>query len=103
VDWQISDDTVVQPDVLVVCDENEEEEKLTVTPVLVFEILSPSTARKDRVLKYQLYQNSGVTYYCIVDPGTKSAEVFVLRDQKYSPKETFEVLGSGEKIASRLF
>jgi Uma2 family endonuclease len=90
VDWQISGDTVVQPDNLVVCDESIEGDKIIETPVLVFEILSPSTSRKDRILKYRLYQEAGVKYYCIVDPETKSAEVYVLRDQKYDPKETFE-------------
>ena len=51
VDWQISEDTVVQPDNLVICGENKESEKLTITPVIVFEILSPATKRKDRVVK----------------------------------------------------
>lgn len=59
--------------------------KLLITPVLVFEIVSPSTARKDKVLKYQLYEKAGVKYYCIVDPETRSAEVFTLgnNDQRY--------------------
>jgi len=86
-DWQITEDTVVQPDNLVVCDENEEDDILLVPPVLVFEILSPSTSRKDRTLKYQLYQEAGVTYYCIVDPETQSAEVFVLRESEYRAVE----------------
>jgi Uma2 family endonuclease len=73
----------------VVCGDNPEDVKLSTPPVLVFEILSPSTARKDRVLKYQLYQNSGVTYYCIVDPKTKSAEVFILRENKYKEADAF--------------
>ncbi len=50
VDWPIADDTVVQPDVLVVCGDDIGVEKLTVVPVVVFEVLSPSTTRKDRVL-----------------------------------------------------
>ena len=83
VDWQITPDTVVQPDVLVVCDENIEGEKLETPPVLVFEILSPSSERKDRVIKYQLYQDAGVTYYCIVDPENQGAEVFQLRGNEY--------------------
>ena len=91
IDWQIIEDTVVQPDVLVVCGDNPEDVKLSTPPVLVFEILSPSTARKDRGLKYQLYQDAGVTYYCIVDPETKSAEVFILRENKY--KETDDFFG----------
>ena len=89
VDWQITEDTIVQPDVLVVCDENPDNTRLTVPPVLVFEILSPSTAHKDRGLKYRLYEEAGVTYYCIVDPDTKSAEVYQLRGTRYGAKEEF--------------
>jgi Uma2 family endonuclease len=92
VDWQIAEDTVVQPDVLVVCDENFniDDVKLETTPVLVFEILSPATSRKDRILKYRLYENAGVKYYCIVDPGTVSAEIFILQKDKYQRTEEFK-------------
>jgi Uma2 family endonuclease len=83
VDWLITEDTVVQPDNIVVCGDYIEEEKLTIPPVLVFEILSPSTTRKDRVIKYMLYQEAGVKYYCIVDPENKSAEVFTLKTEKF--------------------
>jgi Uma2 family endonuclease len=89
VDWQITEDTVVQPDVLVVCGKDIKGKKLVVPPVLVFEILSPSTSRKDRFLKYQLYQEAGVKYYCIVDPETMSADVFTLKKEKYGEKENF--------------
>lgn len=93
VDWQISEDTVVQPDVLVVCGEIEKIKgnKLLVPPVLVFEILSPSTVKKDRGLKYRLYRAAGVKYYCMVDPETRSADVFELRGaDKYIEKEDFQ-------------
>jgi Uma2 family endonuclease len=90
IDWQIEEDTVVQPDVLVVCGEFSEREKLLIPPVLVIEILSPSTARKDKILKYQLYQNAGVKYYCLVDPNTHSAEVFTLKAETYQTLEPFK-------------
>lgn len=93
VDWQIYEDTVVQPDVLVVSSgsiENMDEEKLSVPPVMVFEVLSPSTARKDRFVKYKLYEDQGVKYYCIVDPDTKSAEVFELNRESFQKKEPFK-------------
>ncbi len=90
VDWQIDEHTVVQPDVLVVCGADIEGEKLIIPPVLVFEILSPSTARKDRTIKYQLYKDAGVRYYCLGDPETSSAEVFELKDKNYRKMDTFE-------------
>ena len=92
VDWQITGDTVVQPDVLVVCADpgDLEGEKLEIPPVLVFEVLSPSTTRKDRILKYQLYEQAGVKYYCIVNPETKSVDVFVLQKEKYHETGVFK-------------
>lgn len=93
IDWQIDEFTVVQPDVLVVCGDNPEETRLSSTPVLVFEILSPSTDRKDRIVKYRLYENAGVKYYCIIDPEIKSVEVFEIRrgdeKKKYEEKGEF--------------
>lgn len=90
VDWQITEDTVTQPDVLVVCGENIKGKKLLIPPVLVFEVLSPSTSHKDRILKYQLYQSAGVKYYCIVDPETKCAEIFMLKNSEYEKVEDFK-------------
>jgi Uma2 family endonuclease len=90
VDWQITEDTVVQPDVLVVCGENITGAKLEIPPVMVFEVLSPSTTRKDRIIKYQLYEQAGVKYYCIIDPDTNSADVFLLRKDKYGEAMVFK-------------
>jgi Uma2 family endonuclease len=89
VDWEITPNTVVQPDNLVICGENIDGEKLTITPVLVFEILSPSSARKDKIIKYRLYQNAGVKYYCIVDPESKNAVVFELKSKIYREVDQF--------------
>jgi len=94
VDWQVTSDTVVQADVIVVCreyeDENIGEDKLEKVPALIFEILSPATSHKDRIVKYQLYEEAGVKYYCIVDPTTNSALVFVLQKEKYQQAGDFE-------------
>ena len=67
IDWIISDDTVVRPDVLVLCGAAPERH-VTSPPVLVAEILSPSTADKDQHDKLLLYERHGVDYYLIVDP-----------------------------------
>jgi Uma2 family endonuclease len=56
---------------------------LTKAPSLIFEILSPSTSGKDRITKFNLYQEEGVAYYCIVDPKTRTAKVYVLREGRY--------------------
>ena len=56
VDWKIDEETVVQPDNLVICDQPENEAYLTKAPILIFEILSKSTAHKDRTTKFNLYE-----------------------------------------------
>lgn len=86
VDWQITEDTVVQPDNLVVCGEIKSNIKLLQTPAVIFEILSPSTKDKDRTKKYFLYEKAKVPYYIIVNPLTKSAEIYALEDEKYDLK-----------------
>lgn len=88
IDWVINDDTVVQPDVLVVCKEITTK-RLEFAPTIIFEILSPSTARKDKTEKFELYQAQGVKYYVMVDPDTKEIELFYLDNGLYS-KQNFE-------------
>ena len=83
VDWKIDEQTVVQPDNLVVCGEVGGK-YLTKAPVLIFEILSPSTMYKDRSIKSLLYAAEGVKYYVIVDGMMRMAEVYQLRDGAYT-------------------
>jgi Uma2 family endonuclease len=78
------DDTVVQPDLLVVCDKTKLDEKgCKGAPDLIIEIISPSSARMDRFLKFNKYQQSGVREYWIVDPETNSVQVCVLEGGRY--------------------
>ena len=82
------DDTVVQPDLLVVCDKSKLDGKSCVgAPDLVVEILSPSTARHDRLTKFLKYQEAGVREYWIVDPDTKTVQLHILDEGGYmNPK-----------------
>ena len=81
-DWYVSRDTVVRPDVMIVCGEKIEK-KLTRAPSLVVEVLSPSTSSKDLNQKRALYESHGVEYYWIVDTDRKSLRVLRLLEQKY--------------------
>lgn len=83
VDWKIDEETVVQPDNLVICDKPENAAFLTKAPVLIFEILSKSTAKKDRTTKYALYEREGVKFYVIVDPDNQVAKVYTLDKGTY--------------------
>ncbi len=81
-DWIISEDTVVRPDVMVIC-ENLADNFVTTPPSLILEILSPSTILKDRNTKFNLYQAYGVRYYLIADIERKEVEIFQLTNNAY--------------------
>ncbi|PZF71071.1 Uma2 family endonuclease [Taibaiella soli] len=83
IDYKISDETVLQPDMLIVCGEITKQ-YLDFAPSLVVEILSPSTASKDRLYKFECYQKQGIPYYLIVDPESEEVNVYELRDGIYS-------------------
>ena len=72
-------DTVVQPDITVVCDTSKIDKRgCKGAPDLVVEILSPSTQRHDRLVKLNLYQRAGVCEYWIVDPNNQAVQVMLL-------------------------
>lgn len=75
-------DTMVEPDISVVCDNNKlDKYGCKGAPDMVVEILSPSTRRHDRLVKLGLYQQAGVREYWTIDPGNQSVQVFLL-DEK---------------------
>ena len=82
VDYKISDDTILIPDILIVCNDIKKA-YLDFPPSLVVEILSPSTALKDRNTKFQLYEKEKVKYYLIADTDTKAIEIYQLINEKY--------------------
>ena len=78
------DNTVVQPDIIAVCDRSKFDEKSCVgAPDLAIEILSPVTARRDTTLKLQLYQDAGVREYWIVDPETQTIYIYLFESGRY--------------------
>lgn len=78
---------VVQPDILYVSGEQKaivEYARVDGPPTLVVEILSPTTIRKDRLKKMQIYQRAGVKHYWLLDPEEKTLECYSLRDGLYA-------------------
>lgn len=74
----------VQPDLIVVCDKNKIGEKFIIgAPDLVIEVLSPSAARNDRLIKFNSYEKAGVKEYWIVDPYNMSVEIYSLHEGTY--------------------
>jgi len=57
-------------------------------PTLVVEVLSPSTAAKDRTQKKRDYARIGVQIYILLDPNNKTMDVFRLKGNRFGPPET---------------
>jgi Uma2 family endonuclease len=100
IDYKISENIIVNPDLLIVC-QPIEGQFLTFAPALVVEILSPSTALMDKNTKYDLYQAEGVLYYIIVDPTDETVETYILDDHglyKAVTTDTFLLDGCEIKV-----
>jgi len=83
-DWAKGDDTVVQPDLLVVCDPNKiDDAGCKGAPDLIIEVLSPSTAKYDITTKFTKYRESGVKELWYVDPAIQVVMVRLLRNGAY--------------------
>lgn len=95
-DVELVANTVVQPDVVVVLNENLQKiipSHVVGAPDLVVEVLSPGTARYDRVKKFNAYASAGVREYWIVDPLKETVEVMYLEGETYHAVGVF----SGEQ------
>lgn len=79
----LSDDTEVQPDLLVADRTQFTIKELPGPPLLAVEVLSPSTRRVERLLKRDRLQSAGVRSYWLVDPAVPSVTVLELRDGVY--------------------
>lgn len=97
---------VVQPDIVVVCDQNKLDEKgCKGSPDLIIEILSPSTARMDMTTKFELYQRHAVKEYWIVHPNDQTILVFKLTEiglygvpDRYCAEDTIPVILLGDLV-----
>ena len=101
VDVVLGFDTVVQPDLVVVCDPAKLANGKNVqgAPDFIAEFLSPSTAAKDKREKLALYERSGVPEYLVVDPLEQYAEYHAMQaDGRYAP---VQVMASEEILRLR--
>jgi Uma2 family endonuclease len=86
IDYKIAEDTILQPDISILC-QSTRHKFIDFPPALVVEILSPSTALKDRHTKAGLYAQQNIPYYIIISPDTEEAEIFVLEENDYVLKQ----------------
>ena len=103
-DVLLSNNDIVQPDLLFVSREREHllsgGRNVQGAPDLVVEILSPSTAERDRGEKRELYSKHGVTEYWLVDPMAETVEIHRLQGDILIPSRTFR---RNETLRSELF
>ncbi|WP_241154351.1 Uma2 family endonuclease [Staphylospora marina] len=93
---------IVQPDLTVVCDRKKIDERgCNGTPDLIVEVLSPGmAAKRDKIVKFELYERFGVKEYWIVDPYHENVEVFLLEEGKFGNRQVYV---KGDVFAVSLF
>ncbi|MXY47415.1 MAG: Uma2 family endonuclease [Chloroflexi bacterium] len=101
-DVVLSDFTVVQPDILFVSKERSHiitDDNIRGAPDLVVEILSPTTARRDRTTKRDLYEQHGVPEYWQADYDAKNVQMLTPVDGEY---KVAGIYGEGQTVVSPL-
>lgn len=91
--------TVVQPDIVVICDENKLDKRGCIgAPDIVVEILSPGNNKKELVNKYEVYEEAGVREYWIVSPSDKTFFKYILDEEgKFQPTKLLTI---GEEVTT---
>lgn len=93
VDVVLATRTTVQPDVLVVLKEHTnrvQPKRILGVPDLAVEVISPSSATYDRLVKYSVYEQAGVPEYWLVNTNAQTIEVFVLEKGQYRSLGAFQ-------------
>lgn len=94
-------DNYVEPDIAVVCDLSKIHPKGCVgVPDLVVEVLSPSTALKDKRIKLRRYRLAGVREYWIADPVNQIVEVYKFSENVFTEPEIY---GKDETVNNGIF
>ena len=86
-DVTLTNKNVLQPDILFVSSGRKEimrEERIDGPCDLVVEIMSPTSRRKDRLKKMEIYRKAGIPHYWLVDPEENTLEAFILKDGVYA-------------------
>ena len=81
-DYKLSDDTIFQPDLSIVC-QPITKKYLDFPPAIVVEILSDATRLKDRNIKFPKYEAEGIPYFLMIDPDTNTVEIYHLEEGRY--------------------
>ncbi|MCF6093733.1 Uma2 family endonuclease [Microaerobacter geothermalis] len=80
----------VEPDITIICDPSKIHKKGCIgVPDMVVEVLSPSTAAKDKRTKLKRYRLSGVKEYWIIDPVNQYLEVYKLSENVFTEPQVY--------------
>ena len=90
VDYKINDETILRPDVVLTCGETHEM-YLTKAPEIIVEIISKSTAKRDEIYKFDIYEKEKVKYYIIIYPDDLNAKIYKLDGKKYDKQGDFSM------------
>ena len=87
-DWKVNEETVLKPDVVVICGENEGA-YITKAPKIVVEVISKSTIKRDEKIKFKIYEEEKVEFYVIIYPDDLKAKVYKLKSGKFDKEGDF--------------
>jgi Uma2 family endonuclease len=93
-------DTVVQPDVFIVCDRHKLDQRgMRGAPDWLAEVLSPSTASHDQIIKLPVYERAGVPEVWLIHPTDRTLTIYRLEDGRYGRPTILELKGQTPLIA----
>ncbi len=81
-DYKLADDTVLRPDVVLICDEPHDA-YITKAPEIIVEVVSKSTAKNDETYKFTKYEEEQVLYYILAYPDELRAKIYKIVNGKY--------------------
>ena len=94
---------VVEPDISIICDKSKIDDKgYNGTPDMIIEILSPSSGKMDKIIKFNKYEKAGVKEYWLVEPEQKVVSVFLLQQDSHKFSRP-DVYADDEKINVSIF
>lgn len=83
-------DDYLCPDIMIICDRKKLKGGCySGVPRFIAETLSPSTAKKDRTVKMEIYEKAGVEEYWIISPKGRSVEIYYLENGRYVLEESY--------------
>ncbi len=89
-DYKLSDNTLLRPDITLICDEPHDA-YITKAPEIVIEVISKPTIKNDENYKFSLYEKEKVNYYVLVYPNELRAKIYKLINGKYDKQGDFSI------------